>query len=38
VFPEWGVTRDGNRLLFAVPTAPMPPIDILYDWQSLLPN
>jgi DNA-binding winged helix-turn-helix (wHTH) protein len=38
VFPEWGVTRDGSRLLFAVPTAPMPPIDILYDWQSLLPN
>jgi DNA-binding winged helix-turn-helix (wHTH) protein len=38
VFPEWGVTRDGSRLLFAVPTAPMPPLDILYDWQSLLPS
>ncbi len=38
VFPEWGVTRDGSRLLFAVPTASMPPLDILYDWQSLLPN
>lgn len=38
VFPEWGVTRDGSRLLFAVPTAPMPPLNILYDWQSLLPN
>lgn len=38
VFPEWGVTRDGSRLLFAVPTEPMPPLNILYNWQSLLPD
>ena len=38
VFPEWGVTHDGSRLLFAVPTAPPPPLNILYDWQAGLPN
>jgi Tol biopolymer transport system component len=38
VFPEWGVTRDGSRLLFAVPTAPTPPLNILHNWQSALPN
>lgn len=38
VFPEWGVTRDGSRLLFAVPTAPAPPLTIIQNWQSALPN
>jgi hypothetical protein len=38
VFPEWGVTRDGSRLLFAVPTGPKPPLNIIYDWQSALPK
>jgi DNA-binding winged helix-turn-helix (wHTH) protein len=38
VFPEWGVTGDGSRLLLAVPTAPTPPLNILQNWQSALPN
>jgi hypothetical protein len=38
VFREWGVTHDGSRFLFAVPTAPPPPLDIIYDWQSALPQ
>jgi eukaryotic-like serine/threonine-protein kinase len=38
VLPEWGVTRDGTRLLFAVPTAPTPPLTIIQNWQSALPN
>ena len=38
VFPEWGVTRDGSRLLFAVPTAPTPPLNIIQNWQFALPN
>jgi eukaryotic-like serine/threonine-protein kinase len=38
VFHEWGVTQDGTRLLFAVPTAPPPPLQIILNWQSLLPN
>jgi serine/threonine-protein kinase len=38
VLPEWGVTHDGSRLLFAVPTAPPPSLDIIYDWQSALPK
>lgn len=38
VFPEWGVTHDGTRLLFAVPTEPPPPLDLMYDWQSALPT
>jgi len=38
VFPEWGVTHDGTRLLFAVPTAPPPPLDLVYDWQSAVPK
>jgi hypothetical protein len=33
----WGVTHDGSRFLFAVPIAP-PPLDIIYDWQSALPQ
>ena len=38
VFHEWGVVQDGNRLLFAVPTGPPPPLQIIVNWQSLLPN
>ena len=38
VFPEWGVTGDGSRLFFAVPTAPTPPLSIIQNWQSALPN
>jgi DNA-binding winged helix-turn-helix (wHTH) protein/Tol biopolymer transport system component len=38
VFPEWGVTYDGSRLLFAVPTAPPPPLQIIQNWQAVLPN
>jgi hypothetical protein len=38
VFPEWGVTHDGTRLLFAAPTAPPPPLDLMYDWQTALPK
>ena len=38
VFPEWGVTHDGRRLLFAVPTGPPPPLQIILNWQTLLPN
>jgi Tol biopolymer transport system component len=38
MFPEWGVTRDGSRLLLAVPIAPPPPLNIIYNWQSALPD
>jgi Tol biopolymer transport system component len=38
VFHEWGVVRDGSRLLFAVPTGPPSPLKIILNWQSLLPN
>lgn len=36
--PEWGVTADASRFLFAVPTAPAPPIHIVRDWQAGLPD
>jgi len=38
VLPEWGVTHDGSRMLFAVRTAPPPPLNVIYDWQSALPK
>jgi DNA-binding winged helix-turn-helix (wHTH) protein len=38
VFPEWGITPDGSRLLFAVPTAPVPPLQIVQNWQSAMPD
>ncbi len=38
VFPDWGLTADGRRLLFAVPVAPASPLHILHNWQSALPN
>ena len=38
VIPEWGVTEDGNRFLFAVPVSPPSPFNIVRDWQSALPK
>ena len=38
VFPEWGIAHDGSRLLFAVPTGPPPPLQIVQNWQSMLPD
>ena len=38
VIPEWGVTNDGRRFLFAVPTAPPAPYNVIRNWQSLLPK
>jgi eukaryotic-like serine/threonine-protein kinase len=38
VIPEWGVTPDGSRLLFAVPVAPQPPFDIVQGWRNTLPK
>ena len=34
VIPEWGVTPDGGRFLFAVPVAPQPPFNIVQSWRS----
>lgn len=34
--PEWGVSRNGQRFLFAVPTAPSASYDIVLNWQSIL--
>jgi hypothetical protein len=33
VVPEWGVTKDGDRFLFAVPVTPRPPFDVIQNWQ-----
>jgi DNA-binding winged helix-turn-helix (wHTH) protein/Tol biopolymer transport system component len=38
VIPEWGVTADGRRFLFAVPVSPPPPFSIVRDWQAMLPK
>ncbi len=38
VIPEWGVTQDGARFLFAVPVTPPPPFNIVQDWQAALPK
>lgn len=38
VIPEWGVTADGMRFLFAVPVSPPPPFNVVQDWQSTLPQ
>lgn len=35
VIPEWGVTKDGARLLFAVPVTSPPPFDIVQNWQGV---
>jgi DNA-binding winged helix-turn-helix (wHTH) protein len=36
VIPEWGVTTDGSRFLFAVPVSSPPPFNIVRDWQAAL--
>jgi DNA-binding winged helix-turn-helix (wHTH) protein/Tol biopolymer transport system component len=36
--PEWGVTQDGARFLFAVPVSPPPPFHVVQDWQATLPK
>ena len=38
VIPEWGVTPDGTRFLFAVPVSPPPPFHVVQDWQAKLPK
>jgi DNA-binding winged helix-turn-helix (wHTH) protein len=38
LFHEWGVNCDGTRFLLAVPTAPPPPLQIVQNWQALLPE
>jgi DNA-binding winged helix-turn-helix (wHTH) protein/Tol biopolymer transport system component len=35
---EWGVTRDGNRFLFAVPTESSKPLNVMTGWQKLVPR
>ncbi len=34
VLPEWGVTKDGSRFLFAVPVSPSPPFTVVQGWQA----
>ena len=36
--PEWGLTQDGARFLFAVPVTPPPPFNVVQDWQAALPK
>jgi serine/threonine protein kinase len=38
VIPQWGVTKDGARFLFAVPVSPPPPFNVVQDWQAMLPK
>ena len=38
VMPEWGVTADGARFLFAVPVTQPPPFNVVQDWQATLPK
>lgn len=38
VIPQWGVTKDGARFLFAVPVSPQPPFNVVQDWQAMLPK
>ena len=38
VIPQWGVTGDGARFLFAVPVSPPPPFNVVQDWQATLPK
>src|SRR5688572_8616666 len=38
VIPEWGVTPDGQRFLFAVPVTPPPDFSIVWNWASALPR
>jgi hypothetical protein len=36
--PDWGVTSDGRRFLFAVPVSAAQPYQIVRDWQAALPK
>jgi Tol biopolymer transport system component len=36
VAPEWDVSQDGQRFLFAVPTAPPASYNVVVNWQSML--
>jgi Tol biopolymer transport system component len=36
--PDWGVTLDGSRFLFAVPVSAPQPYQIVRDWQAMLSN
>jgi Tol biopolymer transport system component len=38
VIPQWGVTENGARFLFAVPVTPPPPFSVVQDWQAILPK
>jgi hypothetical protein len=38
VSPEWAVSQDGQRFLFAVPTAPPASYIVVVNWQSMLPR
>ena len=38
VIPAWGLTRNGDRFLFAVPVSPPPPFNIVQNWQAMLPK
>ena len=38
VIPEWGVTPDGARFLFAVPVSQPSPFNVVQDWQATLPK
>jgi DNA-binding winged helix-turn-helix (wHTH) protein/Tol biopolymer transport system component len=35
---DWGVTPNGRRFLFAVPTQPSPPLNVVTGWQTLIPQ
>ena len=34
VLPQWGLTRDGARFLFAVPASEIPGFHVVRDWQA----
>ena len=36
--PEWGMTQDGARFLFAVPVSATPPFNVVQDWQAAMPS
>ena len=38
VVPDWGVTADGARFLFAVPVSQPAPFNFVRDWQARLPR
>jgi eukaryotic-like serine/threonine-protein kinase len=36
--PDWGMTQDGARFLFAVPVSATPPFNVVQDWQAAMPS